>query len=83
MTVQAVALKTGASEYGTPAIEASDAENGTHLASIVLPYDDRRAESFRRLESVKIGEEIVVTATCNVFADRNNVLIFKDSEIIE
>ncbi|MFB7031972.1 MULTISPECIES: hypothetical protein [unclassified Streptomyces] len=83
VTVRAVVLKTGASEYGTPTIEASDVENGTHLASIVLPYDDRRAESFRRLESVKTGQGITATGTCNVFADRNNVLIFKNAEIIE
>ncbi|GJF31641.1 hypothetical protein KNE206_43410 [Kitasatospora sp. NE20-6] len=83
VTVRAVVLKTGASEYGTPTIEASDVENGAHLVSIVLPYDDRRAASFRRLESVGIGREIVATATCDVFADRNGVLILKNSEIIE
>ncbi|GAA2974196.1 OB-fold protein [Streptomyces enissocaesilis] len=83
VTVRAVVLKTGASEYGTPTIEASDVRNGTHLASIVLPYDDRRAESFRRLESVKTGQEIAATATCNVFVDRNSILIFKNAEIVE
>lgn len=83
VTVRAVVLKTGASEYGTPTIEASDVENGTHLVSIVLPYDDRRAESFRRLESFKAGQEIAATATCDVFADRNNVLILKNAEITE
>lgn len=83
VTVRAVVLKTGASKYGTPTIEASDVENGTHLISIVLPYDDRRAKSFRRLESVKTGQDIVATGTCDVFADHNNVLIFKNSEIIE
>ncbi|MEV0850390.1 hypothetical protein AB0J21_31775 [Streptomyces sp. NPDC049954] len=83
VTVRAVVLKTGASEYGTPTIEASDVEHGTHLASIVLPYDGRRAESFRRLEKVRDGQEIVASATCDVFADRNSVLIFKNAEIVE
>jgi hypothetical protein len=83
VTVRAVVLKTGASEYGTPTIEASDVENGRHLVSLVLPYDDRRAESFRRLESVKTGQEIVATGTCHLFADSNDTLVFKNSEIIE
>lgn len=83
VTVRAVVLTTGPSEFGTPTIEASDVRNGTHLASVVLPYDDRREASFRRLESVATGQEIVAAATCDVFAERNNVLIFKNSEIVE
>ncbi|MFF5075451.1 hypothetical protein ACFY36_00225 [Actinoplanes sp. NPDC000266] len=82
VTVRAVVLSTGASKYGTPAIEASDAAGGPHLGTFVLPYDGRRAESFRRLESVEDGREIVVTGSCNVFSDRTNVLIFKDTRIV-
>ncbi|MGW5637974.1 hypothetical protein [Streptomyces sp. NPDC003832] len=83
VTVRAVVLNTGASEFGTPTIEASDVANGPRLASIVLPYDDRRAESFRRLESVETGQEITATATCNVFVDDDRVLIFKNADITE
>ncbi|GAA3293798.1 hypothetical protein [Streptomyces cinereospinus] len=81
VTVRAVVLTTGASEFGTPTIEASDVPGGTHLASIVLPYDDRRAESFRRLESVEVGQEIVAVATCNVFVDGDDFLVLKNSDI--
>ncbi|MDX6738574.1 hypothetical protein [Actinocorallia sp. A-T 12471] len=52
------------------------------LVNIVLPYDDRRAESFRALEGVEVGQEIVATGTCEIFAERTNALVLKGSEIV-
>ncbi len=81
--VRAVVLNTGPSEFGTPTIEVSDVRGGDYLAAVVLPYDDRREASFRRMESIDPGQEIVASATCDVFAEEDRAVIFKNAEIID
>ncbi len=79
---QGVSLYVGESRYGTPIIEVSDVADGIHIATFVLPYDDRRMQSFKRLKSVRLGTTVVVSGECRLYDKHDDYIVFKQCEIL-
>lgn len=80
LTVDAYALSTGTSSFGTPIVMASDRPDGDPLAVLVLPYDDRTAASFARLGEVEPGQRLRVRGECRQVSE-DGIVVFKDSDL--
>jgi hypothetical protein len=83
LTLTGISIRTGESQYGTPVVDVSDAPGGQHLAIFVLPFDHRKAASFRRVRSVPLGVAVTVKGECRVFSEDGTVLVIKECKILE